>query len=198
MTSNASDFTELLAKARDGDADALNLLARTYERDLRIAARVHLGPALRPYLDSIDLVQSVHRSLIRGLRGDKFDLDNSASLIALALTMVRRKVARQWRRHRRQMRLDSQINAMESANDVLATLTGRSDEPSRAAAIRDAAARVCRDLDDADRQLLELRLQGWNTAEIAQKTGHTPEALRIRLFRLRKRLAQEGIGEECV
>ncbi len=198
MTSNDSHFHELLAKARDGDADALNLLARTYERDLRIAARVHLGPALRPYLDSIDLVQSVHRSLIRGLRGDKFELDNSASLIALALTMVRRKVARQWRRHRRQMRLDSQMNAAESVNDVLTTLTSRSDEPSRAAAVRDATARVCRDLDDADRQLLELRLQGWNTAEIAQQTGHTPEALRIRLFRLRKRLMEEGMGGECL
>src|SRR5260221_2454936 len=118
MTSDTSDFSVLLQKARDGDAAALDQLARTYESDLRIAARVHLGPALRPYLDSIDLVQSVHRSLIRGLRNDKFDLDNSASLIALALTMVRRKVARQWRRHRRQMRLESQIDATERSSDV--------------------------------------------------------------------------------
>jgi RNA polymerase sigma-70 factor (ECF subfamily) len=196
MASNATSFSELLQRARDGDAAALNELARTYESDLRIAARVHLGPALRPYLDSIDLVQSVHRSLIRGLRDDRFAFDNSAGLIALALTMVRRKIARQWRRHRRQMRLDSPLNVAENATDVLATLTSRSAEPGRAVAIRDSMTRLCRDLNDIDRQLLELRLQGWNTSEIAEQLGHSPEALRIRLFRLRKRLDEANVASE--
>lgn len=198
MTSNAADFTTLVHQARAGDAAALDQLARTYESDLRIAARVHLGPALRPYLDSIDLVQSVHRSLIRGLRDDRFHLTNSAGLIALALTMVRRKIARQWRRHRRQLRRDSQTNLGVSTTDVLTTLTSRSLDPARAAAVRDAIDRTLRDLDDTDRQLLQLRLNGWNTSEIAEQLGHSPEALRIRLFRLRNRLAEQGIGPEWI
>src|SRR5262245_54669086 len=125
MGSDRESFQNLLRRARDGDAASLDELARTYESDLRIAARVHLGPALRPYLDSIDLVQSVHRSLIRGLRDDKFNLDNPASLIALAMTMVRRKVARQWRRHRRQQRLDGQADSSQQPLVVLASLTTR-------------------------------------------------------------------------
>lgn len=196
MTTATNSFSEFLEKARAGDDDALNEIARTYEPDLRIAARVHLGPALRPYLDSIDLVQSVHRSLIRGLRDDRLQPGDSAALIALALTMVRRKVARQWRRHRRQMRIDSRLDPHENTNDVLSTLTGRVAEPGRTVAGKDAIDNLFQQLDAADRQLLELRLQGWNTAEAAQQTGQTPEALRIRLHRLRKRLAEEGIGSE--
>src|SRR5262245_2403719 len=114
-------FADLLKRARDGDGAALGQLARTYEGDLRIAARVHLGQALRPYLDSLDLVQSVHRSLMIGLRTDKVDVSNPGALIALALTMVRRKVARQWRRHRRQIRLAGGA-AGDHPADVLASL----------------------------------------------------------------------------
>jgi len=197
MASNAGNFRELLQSARAGDSAALDELARIYESDLRIAARVHLGPALRPYLDSIDLVQSVHRSLIRGLRDEKFDLDNSAALIALALTMVRRKVARQWRRHRRQQRLDG-LSDTQSSPDLLATLTARAINPPGAAEARESMARVCESLDDIDRKLLDLRLQGWSTAEVAKSLGQLPEALRIRLYRLRRRLASEGVTAETL
>ena len=56
----SDEFSHLLALARGGDSDALARIAEKYEEKLRIVARVHLGPALRPYLDSQDLVQSVH------------------------------------------------------------------------------------------------------------------------------------------
>src|SRR5437764_901881 len=105
MAEEALEFEALLRRARGGDQVAQELLVRQYEAKVRIVARVLLGPALRPYLDSIDLVQSVHRSLIRGLRDDKFDASSPERLLALAVTMVRRKAARQWRRMRRQQRL---------------------------------------------------------------------------------------------
>ena len=63
----------------------------------RIVAHFLLSRDLRPYLDSLDLVQSVHKSLLLGLRSDKFDISNPEKLVALALTMVRRKAARHWR-----------------------------------------------------------------------------------------------------
>src|SRR6188508_2597024 len=66
----AATFDEILARARTGDEDALTELARQYEPEVRAVARVRLGPALRPYLDTMDLVQSVHRSLMVGLRAN--------------------------------------------------------------------------------------------------------------------------------
>jgi RNA polymerase sigma-70 factor (ECF subfamily) len=184
-------FQELLALARTGDAQAIEQIARIYEPDLLIAARVHLGPALRPYLDSIDLVQSVHRSLILGLRNDQFAVTDPRSLLALALTMVRRKVARQWRRHRRQVRTD-----VEHPSAVLATLSRRAVNPTAEAEVRDALARLWRELGPDDKAVLELRLEGLSTAEAAERLNKTPEALRVRLHRLRKRLEAEQVLTE--
>jgi hypothetical protein len=66
---DTTDFDLLLAAARSGDGTAMQRLIQQYEPELRIVARNRLGPALRPHLDTIDLVQSVHRSLMIGLRG---------------------------------------------------------------------------------------------------------------------------------
>lgn len=184
-------FAELLSQARKGEPDAVEQIARLYEPDLLIAARVHLGPALRPYLDSVDLVQSVHRSLLLGLRNDKFAVTDPRSLLALALTMVRRKVARQWRRHRRQTRTTD-----SSPADVLASLSRRATSPAVAAEVRDAIARLWCELDAEDRAVMELRLQGYSMAEAAHQLGKTPEALRVRLHRLRKRLEVEQVLTE--
>src|SRR5262245_35944565 len=86
------DFTGLLARVRRGDEAALAQLVARYEGIVRRAARNLLGPSMRPYLDSLDVVQSVHRSLLIGLRHDKFDISTPDNLIGLAVTMVRRKV----------------------------------------------------------------------------------------------------------
>src|SRR5207302_3303979 len=107
MPDPGGDFASVLARARGGDRAALGQLAREYEPKLRLVARVLLGPALRPYLDSVDLVQSVHRSLLLGLRDQKFDISSPENLLGLALTMVRRKVARHWRHLQRQRRLET-------------------------------------------------------------------------------------------
>jgi RNA polymerase sigma-70 factor (ECF subfamily) len=196
MTPGDDTFVELLGRARGGDRGALEELARSYEKDVRIAARVLLGPALRPHLDSLDLVQSVHRSLLLGLRQDKFDVSSPNQLIALALTLVRRKVARKWRQHRRQTRLSSPAVPREGLAEVLATLRDPGPDPAHAAQLRDAVARVCRGLDDDDRRLLELRLDGWSTAEAARLLGHNPDVLRVRLSRLRKHLHEHGVLSE--
>src|SRR5688500_16131017 len=108
MSEPQDEYAVLVEQARAGDPGALDRLTRQYEKELRLFARVQLGLALRPYLDTLDLVQSVHRSLMMGLRQNKFDVSRPQDLLALALTMVRRKVARHWRRMQRQKRLEAE------------------------------------------------------------------------------------------
>ncbi len=129
--SESASFEVLLSAARAGDGAAMEELARQYEPELRIVARLRLGPALRPYLDSVDLVQSVHRSLMMGLRNDRFDINTPQNLLALALTIVRRKAARHWRHLQRQRRL-GEAGGDESASqqDILdALLALKSTQP---------------------------------------------------------------------
>jgi RNA polymerase sigma factor (sigma-70 family) len=191
MSEPTDDFAVLLAQARRGDAQALDELTRQYEPELRLVARVRLGPALRAYLDSADLVQSVHKSLLLGLRNDKFDISSPQKLVALAVVILQRKLARHWRREKRRQR--------PGPNDLpqlLADLSSPQPDPARAAAYRDAVEHLCRHLDESERRMLLMRLGGHSTAEMASELGLQANALRVRLTRLRQRLRDNGVLAE--
>lgn len=193
------DFAALLAQAREGSAEALDRLAHEYEGKLRIVARGLLGSALRPHLDSMDLVQSIHRSLLLGLRDNKYDISSPERLIGLAVTMLRRKVSRQWRKLRRQERLpgtptgsgDSQMLA-----PLLISLSRPHDDPAQAAQFQDAVVHLCGSLSPDEQRIVDMRLQGYSTDEMAQQMGLQSVALRVRMTRLRQRLIAAGVLDD--
>jgi RNA polymerase sigma-70 factor (ECF subfamily) len=180
------DFANLLARVRQGDELAVAELVRRYEPEVRRVAHAQVGAVLRPYLDSMDLVQSMHRSLLVGLRQNRFELATPENLIALAVTMVKRKAARHWRRL--QPRVPSPVDV-----ERLLQVSGADDDPAAAAQYRDQVRRVLEGLSDLDRQLIELRLQGCSTAEAARQLGVDSAVLRVRLQRLRERFRQNGV-----
>jgi RNA polymerase sigma-70 factor (ECF subfamily) len=194
MEDQLANFPALLQAARAGDQNSLAELTRLYEPQLRVLARSRLGPALRPYLDSVDLVQSVHRSLMVGLKDNKFDISTPNNLVALAMTLVQRKIARQWRHLQRQRRLES-----GSSDDLLPNLSllcAASDDPARAAEFNDQLRRVYNAFDANERRVLQLRLDGYTIAEVARLIGMDPHLLRVRLGRLRQLLRETGVLSE--
>lgn len=196
MTLPATTFVELLAQVRLGDEEATRLLIAEYEPEVRLVAKLRLGAALRPYLDSIDLVQSVHRSLLIGLREEKFSISTPQNLIALALTIVRRKVASQWRKVQRQQRLSGISGTAEELPEVLVGLMGREADPAAMAALKDQIRRLWSEMDPVERQLVELRMEGSNTAEVARQLNLDADVLRVRFGRLRQRLRELGLDTE--
>lgn len=199
--SESRRFADLLDRAAHGDMAATGALAEQYERHVRLVARVMLGRAMRPYVDSVDLVQSVHHSVLLGIRDQRFEITDPQKLTALAVTVVRRKVARHWRRLKRQQRLSGAGPADGSdgptgADGLLAAETGSEPDPSHAMQTREQIERLCRDLSDTDRRLLELRMEDLPTAVIAERMGLSPVALRVRLTRLRQRLQDEHVAAD--
>lgn len=190
-----TEFDELLERARAGDESAMALLVERYEPEVRMVARARLGGALRPHLDSMDLVQSVHHSLIVGLRAERFDISSPDKLIALALTIVRRKVARHWRKLKRQQRL-SQGDGVADLVELLGSLAAPGTDPASEAAVREAAAQVIGQMDEMEKRMIELRLEGYSTADVARHLGLDPDVLRVKLSRLRRRLRERGLLEE--
>jgi RNA polymerase sigma-70 factor (ECF subfamily) len=189
------DFDTLVTRARDGDSNAMTELVRRYEPEVRTVARLRLGPALRPHLDTMDLVQSVHRSLLIGLRDKRFAFNGPQDLIALAVTMVRRKAARHWQRLQRQVRPDGgDSNANLPA--MLMELAAPDPEPGRTVAIKDTVEQLCRSLDALEVQLIEMGMQGYKTAEIARRLNLNADVLRVKLSRLRIRLRSNGIAAD--
>ena len=189
----SNEFAQLLSRARTGDLLAQTRLCQEYEKQVHIVVRVLLGPQLRPHLDSVDLIQSVHRSLLAGLRDKRFEIATPENLVALACTMVRRKVARQWRKHRRQARLPTNPNENQALSETLQNLVGREGEPSEVAEYLSSLEKICESLNPIERQMLERKLEGYTTGEVAEQLGMHPVAIRVRWSRLRDRFALQEI-----
>lgn len=192
MSDSSSEFVEDIQLARNGDTAALARLVEQYEPKVRIVARVVLGRALQPHLDSVDLVQSVHRSLMIALRTRDYDLTDPEQLVALAVTMVRRKAARHWRRSRRQtpLELDAELGNLPQ---ILVSLSDNCESPDLQAEFRDQLQWLCGRLDDMEKRMLHLRLQGFTSPEVAERLGMHAVAVRVRWTRLRKRLIEHGV-----
>jgi RNA polymerase sigma-70 factor (ECF subfamily) len=184
---------DFFRRLQGADEEALAALLREYEPEIRRAASVRLGPLLRPHLDSLDLVQSVFITLLKGLRDDKFHIAGPQELVALSAEIIRRKVAQVWKRMKRRTELNGQLTGTHE--DAEHVVVGRPDSPDPAteAEVNDGIARMLDEVDEADRKLLELRLQGLTTAEAARALDADPDVLRVRLSRLRRRLTERGL-----
>jgi RNA polymerase sigma factor (sigma-70 family) len=186
----AAEFRELLKQAAAGNPDAMADLARRYEPEVRIVARARLSNRLRPYLDSMDITQSVHRSLMDGLRLEKYDIASPEKLVGLAVTIVRRKIARHWRKLRRQHR-DSIFDQSGTATEARTVSVGTAVDAVDA---DDEFQYLVAGLSDTDRKMMEMRLAGFSTAEAARQLGLDPDVVRVRLSRLRQRLRRRREG----
>src|SRR5262249_42671622 len=69
---------------------------------------------------------------------------------------------------------------------MLTALSRPQDDPAQAAQFNDAGAKLCRNLNDAERRLLELRLQGYSPADSAAELNLSAVAFRVRFTRLRQ------------
>ena len=197
LTDSQAEFQKLLELARTGDQSALKTLVGQYEAEVRMVARARLGPALRPHLDSVDLVQSVHKSLFLGLQEGKFDISSPEKLTALAITIVRRKAARVWRHNQRQKRLSGAGEKHARLSQVLVSLS-HSGDPTTRVALQEQLDRVLDQIEPESRRLIELRLEGYSTVDAANELGVDADVARVRLSRLRKRLEQAGLAADLV
>jgi len=191
---NSSD--DFWRRLQNADEEALAALVREYEPEIRRAATVRLGPLLRPHLDSVDLVQSVYITLLKGIRDDKFHIAGPHELVALSAEIIRRKVSQVWKRLKRRTELNNNLAGVHE--DAEHRVVGRESlpDPIADAELRDGIERIMNEVDAADRKLLELRMQGFSTAEAARALGADPDVLRVRLSRLRKKLTEKGMLAE--
>lgn len=166
---------------------------RQFEPEIRRAARVRLSPLLRPHLDSVDLVQSLFITLLDGLRREKLDLSHPEKLVALSAEIIRRKVARVWRRMQNRARLNDRLNLPREVDPLAIPNSAEGDDPSETAQYRDEIRQVLAHLDPSEQRLIELRIEGCSTAEAARALDASPDVLRVKLSRLRKKLRDLGV-----
>jgi len=190
---NNHEFSQLITRVRQGDESAWPALVQLYEPPLRRAAQVFLGPELRSALDPMDLVQAVHCLLIVGIREAKFEIATPGQFLALAKKLLRRQLARYWRHWKGHKPNDGKPGEVPHTSSLVGP---PENDPAQAAQDHDEVEHFLHTLDETERLLVGLRLQGYNTAEVARALDLDPNVLRMRLSRLRQRLrATPSFGE---
>ena len=168
------DVAGLVAAARGGDHSAFQEIYRNYARMVHgmLLARV-------PYAAVDDLVQDVFLQAYRQLPRLR-----DPGAIGGWLAAVSRNAARDYFRRARET----------------AELTDEHAAPGNPDAAAEAAGvlRVIRDLPDAYRETLILRLvEGMSGQEISQRTGLSPGSVRVNLHRGMKMLRERLGGKEA-
>jgi len=194
----ARGFRAAVTRARNGDDEVWTALISDYEPGLRKAADSSLGSYLRHEVDSADLVQEVHWSLWHGLREGKYELVDRRCLIALSLTILKCKISRLWRRLERRRRLATQEMRTVGRNGEDSILSLSAEDPFQEVLADDEYEHLAKRLTETEHHLLQLRLQGYSTAEAARLLNKKPDSLRMVLKRLRAKARAHRIGPESM
>jgi RNA polymerase sigma-70 factor (ECF subfamily) len=189
-------FTSFLRRIRAGDPDAAAELVRRFEPLIRREARLRLhDPGLRRLFDSMDICQSVLASFFVRTAAGQYDLDKPDDLVRLLVGMVCNKVKFQLRKHHAQRRDTRRL--AESTPEELET-AANDPGPSQRVASRELLDEFRQRLTAEERQLADLRGEGYQWADIATRLGGTPKARCKQLARAVQRVAQQlGLDEEA-
>jgi RNA polymerase sigma-70 factor (ECF subfamily) len=183
----------LLERIRAGDQQAAAALVRRYEPALRRAVRVRLRDRqLRRFLDSTDICQSVLLRFFARVATGPYELDTPEQVLKLLTTLARNQVVN--------AALQQQAAKRDCRRQVCArveerTAVARDSSPSQHVILEELLVKARQALTPAERQLLELRQQGWEWGDIADLVGGTPDGVRKQLARAMDRVTQAlGLG----
>jgi RNA polymerase sigma-70 factor (ECF subfamily) len=186
MPGPSSDENDLVRRLREGSDTAAREVFDRYVARLLGLARRRLGPRMNSRLDPEDVVQSVFRTFFSRMKNDQFQIGAEDDLFKLLVQITVRKTLRQIAHHRAARRDPGQEAPQGSdAQELLMQAMGAEPTPETVVTFMDQLEHFLRQLPDQDRQILELRLQGLTTAEIAEKLGTYDRKVRRVMERIR-------------
>jgi RNA polymerase sigma-70 factor (ECF subfamily) len=184
-------FADLIRRVRAGDQEAATELVKRYEPTIRRAVHFRLvDNRLRTMLDSMDICQSVLASFFVRVASGQYDLDQPEQLLNLLVAMARNKVASAARKQGADCRDYRRMTA--APPDLVSPDASPSQQVAAAELLQEAQRR----LTPEERQLVEMRRQGRQWADIAAELGSNPVLLRKKLSRALDRITQQlGLKE---
>ena len=173
----------LLDKLHQGDLGAAEKLIKTYEPYLRLLIRRQLPDHLRAKFDSVDIVQSIWVDVLAGFQHAGWEFADVARLRAFLARVARNRLIdrqRQWGKHFEQPLGPAAELVLPPADQ-----TGPSEQ-AQADELWEKMLGLCA---PSHRPIIELKRQGCDLAEIAERTGFHPSSVRRILYDLARRFA---------
>jgi RNA polymerase sigma factor (sigma-70 family) len=183
------DFTDLMARARSGDPEAIRDFLDRFEREVRVMVRARLPRKLRPRFDSGDFVQAVWQSFFADPDRTPPEFENEAHLRGFLDGVVRNKVLEQHRRLTRtakhNLAREEPLYVARGDREVLREVASPDPSPSETAQAGDRFEQLIAGFGPREIEVLTLRRQGLTHAEVAERIGMNERSVRriIELFR---------------
>lgn len=193
--SSADDMADLLSRCRAGDPAAAEAIFHRYVNRLVAFARTRLSAKLAQRVDAEDVVQSVYRSFFTRARDGQYTLDSSGDLWRLLATITINKLHKQVEYHTAQKRSfdrEQSLSAEDSLGNFPAEQMAREPSPDEAMAAVEELQLVMEKLSPLQRRMLQLHLQGYDVAEVAEAVERSERAVRRLLALVKERLADRA------
>jgi RNA polymerase sigma factor (sigma-70 family) len=185
---------ELMARWRNGDQEAAEMLFRRYVERLLALARSRMSSWLARHVDAEDVVQSAYRTFFAGALAGRYLLRRNGDLWRLLAAITIHKVQHQVERHtagKRSVNRERHFGSDSSLFELQGQMLAREPTPEQAAALADTLEEAFRGLEPVDRRMVELRLQGSGLDEIAADVRRSERTVRRVLERVKGRLRQQ-------
>jgi RNA polymerase sigma factor (sigma-70 family) len=163
------DLTKALQEAQRGSQDAWKTLFKECYPKVRRVVRRRLNRSMRSLYDSTDFASDAMENLAANL--DQLEFPSVNSLIAFLARVAEQKVIDEYRRQHTLKRDLSRVLPLEAPEASPVQL--ESDEPtaSQLAQANETHERLLARDDATERDIIELRNQGYSNMDIAARTG---------------------------
>ncbi len=182
-----TDDRDLVINYQAGSESAARDLFDKYcERLMKLAKR-RIGQRMASRFDPEDVIQSAFRTFFTRVKNDEFTFEQEDDLFKLLVRLTVRKTLRRIEYHNAAKR-NPNLEAAQRTDDVepFSLLAGQNVTPDMEVALIDEFQQLIGQLPELDRQVLELKVQGYTTVEIAEKLGSYERKIRRVLERIEK------------
>jgi RNA polymerase sigma-70 factor (ECF subfamily) len=185
MGGPANDPLHLIQRCQTGSETAAQQLFDRYVERLLVLARWHISEKLRSRIDPEDVVQSVFRTFFIRLRNESFTFDEADDLFKLLTRITLHKTLRQVAFHRAARRNpERELKPASNDQDRIMEVLDTEPDPETVVAFADQLKTFLSKFSEQEQQIIELRLQGHTSEEIAEKLGTYDRKVRRVLERI--------------
>ncbi len=191
LSVSKDSFPEFLARLQARDDAAAHEVFQRFARQLLAVARRRFAAPYKHKVDPEDVVQSAYKSFFRCHGEGKIEVGGWDNLWAVLVVITLRKCADRVAYYRAECRDLAREEAAPPAAEARASLAeprGWEPTPLEAAMLSETLAELLASLDEDERPVIELSLQGYTTQEISEQLGQPERTVRRLRERIRKRL----------
>ncbi len=180
---------------RAGDEGAAKELYDKFVDQLVGLARQRISQRFASRVDAEDIVQSVFRTFFHRAREGQFEVRDQDDICKLLVRITIHKTLRQIAHHRRAKRdARMEMGQGESNQEYLQSMLNGDPSPEDAIVLLDELEHFLSQLTPEDRQILEMRMEGYTTSDISKKLNINDRRIRRLMERIRSLAKKEGLG----